>query len=178
MAEVLLSLGSNVDREKHLRFALEKLSESLVGLSVSPVFESEAIGFEGDAFLNMVVLGQTELSLSALSSELKALEQACGRKPGSERYAPKVLDIDILTFDQQVGCFDGIELPRPEILYNAFVLWPLAELVPDKKHPELGVSYQQLWSCCEHLQKIEPVYFEWRGQALTANALLCSAANT
>ncbi len=177
MAEVLLSLGSNTEREKHLQFGLEQLSELLTDFRVSPVFESEAVGFVGESFLNLVIQGKTELTLEQLSSELKSLERVCGRQPGSERFAPKVLDIDILTFDVLAGCFDGIELPRSEILYNAFVLWPLAELVPDQKHPVLGISYKQLWFDCEHKQSITPVAFEWRGQNLTSKELLAATAN-
>ena len=78
------------------------------------------------------------------------------------------LDIDILTYDQCVGLVDGVALPRGEILFNAFVLWPLAEIAPDELHPLAALSYGELWQNYEHnRQALWPVSFHWRGSELT-----------
>ena len=170
LTPVLLGLGSNVQREQHLCAALELLSEILFEMQCSPVFESEAVGYRGDHFFNLVVSGQCALSLAELNARLKKIEQDNGR------YAPDrvglPLDVDILSFGEQVGVFDGISLPRGEILKNAFVLWPLALLVPEQRHPQDGRTYAQLWQALSIDQHLWPVAMQWRGQDLTPASLL------
>lgn len=172
LTPVLLGLGSNTLREQHLCAALDALAEILSDMRCSAVFESEAVGYRGDHFFNLVVFGQCALSLSALNLRLKAIENDNGRYSPNRVGLP--LDIDILTFGEQVGEFDGINLPRAEILKNAFVLWPLALLVPEQRHPQDGRSYAQLWQSLNIQQRLWPVAMSWRGQALTPAALLAA----
>lgn len=145
MALVYLGIGSNIDPHQNIKSGLDHLAEIFSEVSASPIFESEAIGFDGDNFLNLVVSIYTSLSVGELSKQLRAIEDAHGRLRKCERFSKRTLDIDILTYDDQVGCYDGIELPRDEIVKNAFVLWPLAELAPQACHPASGLSYQSLW---------------------------------
>ena len=130
MTMVFLGVGTNTDREHHLGRGLDALKQLLGALDVSPVFESAAVGVLGHRFLNMIVGAQTHLSLLDLTSGLKAIEAACGRRdsPSPGRIT---LDIDILTYGDLAGEHQGLTLPRPEVLRNAFVLWPLALLAPD-----------------------------------------------
>ena len=83
--------------------------------------------------------------MATLSTYLKALEDQHGRRRDTPRFSARTLDIDILTYDNVTGSVEGVLLPRQEILENAFVLWPLAELAPKEKHPVMGVSYAELW---------------------------------
>jgi len=80
------------------------------------------------------------------------------------------LDIDILTYDDLTGVVEGVELPRGEILENAFVLCPLAELAPEGVHPALGERYSALWEGYDRAsQPLDRVGFEWRGRAVRAS---------
>ena len=79
--QVFIGVGSNVDRHRHIRAGLAALAETFGDLAVSPVYESEAVGFDGSPFFNLVVGGHTEQSVAELSRCLKAIELANGRKP-------------------------------------------------------------------------------------------------
>jgi len=168
MVRVYLGLGSNIDRERHILAALDALSAQFGQLLLSSVFESQAVGFEGDPFYNLVVGIDTDWPVSRLSGYLKALEDRHGRRRDGPRYSGRTLDIDILTYGQQSGIVDGVTLPRGEILHNAFVLWPLAELAPDELHPLVGQRYGDLWRAYDRRrQALWPVSFNWRGKELT-----------
>lgn len=146
MAQVYLGLGSNIKPRDYIRAGLEHLEKIFGQVEISPVFESEAVGFEGDNFLNLVVSIGTSLPVGELSKILRKIEDDNDRLRKCERFSKRTLDIDILTYDNYVGCYDGVELPRDEILKNAFVLWPLAELTPHGRHPQTGETYADLWA--------------------------------
>jgi 2-amino-4-hydroxy-6-hydroxymethyldihydropteridine diphosphokinase len=168
MAKVYLSLGSNIDRYQHITAALDALDSTFGDLEISSVYESDSVGFKGSSFLNMVVGLETDWSVGELSRWLKNLEDQNGRKRGGPKFAPRTLDVDVLTYDNRIGVIDGVELPRGEILYNAFVLWPLAEIAPDVTHPISKASYEYLWSEYDKTQQIlEPVEFSWRGRSIS-----------
>ncbi len=162
MAKVFLSLGSNIDRYRNITAGLNALAEKFGELQLSPVYESEAVGFEGDHFLNLVVGLETPLSVAALSEQLKKIEQDNGRRRDLPRFSARTLDIDILTYAHQVGLVDGVKLPRDEILHNAFVLLPLAEIAPDEVHPVENLSYAALWQAFDQKsQLLWRVDFNW-----------------
>lgn len=161
MARVYLSLGSNIDRYRHLTAALDALAEKFSDVVVSTVYESEAVGFDGDNFLNFVACVETSDSVLELSQFLKKIEDSNGRDRNSPRFSARTLDIDILTYAKEVGVIDGVTLPRAEITENAFVLQPLAELASAELHPVLGVSYLELWQQYSVAQKLWPVDFTW-----------------
>ncbi|MDG5499791.1 2-amino-4-hydroxy-6-hydroxymethyldihydropteridine diphosphokinase [Marinobacter sp. BGYM27] len=170
-ARVYISIGSNIERERHIHAALNALAEHYGRLTVSSVYESEAVGFDGEHFLNLVVGLQTEESVSTLSRFLKALEAENGRHHDAPKFSARTLDLDILTYDDRVGVFDGVELPRSEILTNAFVLCPLAEIAPVDQHPVNGQNYTELWSQYARDQKLWVVPFSWRGEVISPRAI-------
>lgn len=175
MTAIFLGIGSNSDRDVHLARGLEALQQLLGPLDLSAVFESEAVGVLGRRFYNMVVGAETHLSLSDLNCALKAIEAACGRRdsPSPGRIT---LDIDILSYGGLVGVHAGQTLPRPEVVRNAFVLWPLALLAPQAVLPGSSKSYAELWAAWQGDQQLWPVPFEWKGQPLTSPTLLEAAA--
>jgi 2-amino-4-hydroxy-6-hydroxymethyldihydropteridine diphosphokinase len=144
MRRVYLSLGSNVEPRRHLRNALQALRQSFGRVEVSPVYESIAVGFEGDNFLNLVVAVDTELAVAQLSRELRQIESANGRRRDVPRFSSRTLDIDILTYGDVVGVIDGVQLPRPEIEQYGFVIKPLADIAANGRYPLTGASYQQM----------------------------------
>lgn len=167
MARVYLSIGSNREREHHVTVALDALWQQFGELTISSVYDSEAVGFDGEAFLNLVVGLDTSWSVAALSDWLKSLEDRHGRKRNVPRFSARTLDIDILTVDQQVGRPAGVELPRGEILSNAFVLRPLAEIAPDERHPVDGRRYADLWAAYDQHQPLHPIPFQWQGKTIS-----------
>lgn len=160
MPRVYLGLGSNIEREHHIRAALRALEAAFDLLLVSPVYESEAVGFAGSNFYNLVVGIDTELPVGELSAFLRGIEDANGRVRGGARFAPRTLDIDILTYGNACGEIDGVQLPRDEILKNAFVLRPLADIAPNDRHPETTRPYAEHWEAYDHRrQKLWPIEF-------------------
>jgi 2-amino-4-hydroxy-6-hydroxymethyldihydropteridine diphosphokinase len=172
MTRVLLGLGSNVQREQHLNAGLDALQQLLGDMQCSPVFESLAVGYKGDNFYNLVVAGDTELPLMELDRRLKFIEADNGRYAPDRKGLP--LDIDVLIYGDLVGNFHGLELPRPETLKNAFVLWPLALLVPELRHPLAARRFGDLWQASTIDQKLWPVPFCWKGTELTPADLMRS----
>lgn len=168
MTQVWLSLGSNVDRHKNITAALDALSLLLDDMVISRIFESESVGFAGRNFFNLVVGGNTSLGVGELTQKLKAIEDENGRVRTGPKFSPRTLDIDILLFGDAVGVIDGVELPRDEILKNAFVLWPMAELAPALKHPLVQKNYDVLWAEYNKAsQKLWPIDFIWQSKTIS-----------
>ena len=142
---ILISLGSNVDREHYTQAGITALAQYLTDVRLSSTYESEAVGFSGAAFYNLVMSAYTEMSITEVGRFFKDIEHQNGRTRTDIKYAPRTLDIDLLTYDDVV-CVEPVVLPRPEIEYHAFVLAPLAELVPDEVHPTTKLSYAQMWA--------------------------------
>lgn len=163
MALVYLSLGSNIDRERHIGAALDALGKHFGSLEISTVFESVAVGFEGDSFYNLVVGIHSGLAVGEIAKVLKHIEDCNGRDRSAPKFGPRSLDIDILTVDNLAGEIDGIKLPRNEVLKNAFVLQPLAELAADMIHPVTNKTMGQHWQEFDKTsQQLWPVKFEWQ----------------
>jgi 2-amino-4-hydroxy-6-hydroxymethyldihydropteridine diphosphokinase len=168
MPLVYVSIGSNIEQEKHIVAALDALQKSFGELQLSSIYESEAVGFGGENFYNLVAGFHCDLTVGELSVALRAIESANGRLRNGPKFSSRTLDIDILTYDDAVGEVDGIVLPRDEILHNAFVLLPLAEIAPDAIHPVTGQSYRSLWQQYDHnRQKLWPIHFVWRGRNIS-----------
>lgn len=145
MAQVYVSIGSNIDKQKNIAGCLQSLADQFGALVLSPIYESEAVGFDGDNFYNLVARFETDLSVGQLNDALKAIEDEFGRERSGPKFSGRTLDIDILTYDDLVGEFDGVQLPRDEITKNAFVLLPLNDIAAEAVHPELQVTYGRLW---------------------------------
>jgi len=145
MASVYVSIGSNIDREQNIRSGLRSLQQVFGNLQLSSIYDSEAVGFDGAAFYNLVAGFNTLLDVDTVVLRLREIEDAHLRRRDGPRFSSRTLDIDLLLYDDLVLNEAGLKLPRAEILYNAFVLAPLAEIAPALKHPLNGMVYADLW---------------------------------
>lgn len=144
-AKVFVSIGSNVAREHNIRSCIRALRACFGELQLSTLYETPAVGFSGDPFYNLVASFDTSLGVDELVAVLRKIETEHGRERQQERFAARTLDIDLLLYDDVIRHDGTVSIPRDEITKYGFVLGPLAELAGQRCHPELGVSYQQLW---------------------------------
>lgn len=146
MKTAYLSLGSNLgDRESNLRQAIGRLGDLGSVQTVSAFYETEPVGVEREQawFLNCIVTLQTELHPRQLLHHILALEQTMGRLR-VEPKGPRIIDIDIIFFDDVVVDSPGLTIPHPAMHQRRFVLEPLAEIAPEFLHPLLGQSVREL----------------------------------
>ena len=145
MAQVYVSIGSNIERRKHVASALQLLADEFGPLLQSPVYECPAVGFESAPFYNLVVGFETALGPGAVRDSLHAIEERNGRDR-TARLGARTLDLDILLYDDLVMNVDGVVLPRDDITRYAFVLGPLAEIAGSLRHPVSGKRFAELWA--------------------------------
>jgi 2-amino-4-hydroxy-6-hydroxymethyldihydropteridine diphosphokinase len=162
MAHIYISLGSNIEKERYVGLGLDSLAEVLGTLQVSSLYECEAVGFEGPEFYNLVVEANTSMPLEQLTEKLRTIEYFHGRSPEAKKFSPRTLDLDLLLYDDLIT-EQPAQLPRAEILHNAFVLWPLAEIAGHIVHPIAKKTYQQLWQEFDKsTQKISQLPLTWQ----------------
>lgn len=161
MARLFIGVGSNQDREKHIRAGTRALKNTFHNLQVSTIYENRAIGFEGDNFYNLVIGCHTELELGQVLSQLRRIEDENGRDRNQPRYSPRTLDLDLLLYDDLIIENSEVQLPRSDIKRYAFVLRPLADIAGDLCDPVSGKAYSQLWSEFDQSQQeLRPVDLE------------------
>ena len=152
-----MGLGSNINAQENINKAKIVLTERFENARFSQTFESEAVGFDGDNFLNLVAEVEVKSSLKVLIKQLKEIEDALGRVREGAKFSSRHIDIDILLFGDLV-CSQPIILPREEIRHNAYVLWPLSQLAPERIEPGGELTYSQLWDDFDKsLQKVNPI---------------------
>ncbi len=162
MATIYISLGSNIDREMNTRAGVASLREQFGELQLSSVYESEAVGFEGSSFYNMVIAASTEKSVQQVAAILREIEDANGRDRSGPKFSSRTLDLDLLLYDDLIIDEGGLQIPRDEILKRAFVLWPLAEIAPGLVHPQANKSYADLWEAFDKSkEKLAPISFQF-----------------
>ncbi len=145
MVAVYLGLGSNLgDREDNLRRAVSLLSRRASLIALSSVYEAEPWGYASQpAFFNMACLLETSLSPQDLLELAQGVERDLGRVP-SFRYGPRVIDVDILLYGDEVIETPRLQVPHPRLWQRSFALTPLAEIAPGLAHPILGTSIADL----------------------------------
>jgi len=145
--QVYLSLGSNIgDRPKNCLKAIETLGkiEGTKILSQSSLYETDPVGYEDQApFINMAVKIQTTMNARDLLSHIKSIETSLGRIK-TFKWGPRLIDVDILFFDDEIISEQGLKVPHPAMMDRAFVLLPLAEIGKNKIHPVKGITVDQM----------------------------------
>ncbi len=161
MARVSVSIGSNIDSERNIREAIARLREQYGELTLSPVYQTAAVGFDGDDFLNLVAAFATGQDVHTVVESLKAIEELMGRDRHQPKFSARLIDLDLLTYDDLVLEEGAVEVPRGEILHYAFVLKPLSDIFGDQLHPELNKTYRELWQAMQaEAGRIEEIKFE------------------
>lgn len=145
MAQVYVSVGSNLDRERNIAIALQVLTDRYGELQQSSVYESAAVGFDSAPFYNLVLGFSTQESPQVIQDQLHAIEDRCGRQRTATLSA-RTLDLDLLLYDDRVMADGKLVLPREDINRYAFVLGPLAEIAGTARHPVTAVSYADMWA--------------------------------
>jgi 2-amino-4-hydroxy-6-hydroxymethyldihydropteridine diphosphokinase len=144
---VFIGLGSNLgDKEKNLQGAIAHLQKnrSITIVSISPFYNTEPQGYEDQPdFLNCVVKVLTALEPEELLATIKGIEKKMGRKE-TQRWRPRVIDLDILFYDTLIVRNNGLRIPHPEAHKRWFVLKPMSDIEPDFEHPVLKKSIRQL----------------------------------
>jgi 2-amino-4-hydroxy-6-hydroxymethyldihydropteridine diphosphokinase len=140
MPTAYLSLGSNLgDRAANLRAALESLESAELHITaVSSIVETVPVGETTEPvpdYLNLVAEAETSLPPEALLIHTQSVEKALGRVP-TFRWGPRIIDIDILVYDQVTLESERLTIPHPRLFERAFALLPLAELAPDLRFPD------------------------------------------
>ena len=145
MSKVYVSVGSNIDRERNVERALADLRQTYGELEQSRTYETQAVGFDGDPFYNLVVAFNTDESPQDVAKYLRDIEDAHGRDRTGGKFSSRNMDLDLLLYDDLVLEEEGLHLPRKEILEYAFVLKPLAEIAGEMKHPVTGFKFAAIW---------------------------------
>ena len=123
--QYFLSLGSNINAETNIIFAIEQLNKILTNTKFSSIHKTKAEGFEGDDFLNLVVAGESELDFDQLNQKLKEIENQSGRERDVPKFSARTLDIDIiLQIDEDEIIYESYEIEK-----YSFVSEPLKEIL-------------------------------------------------
>lgn len=145
MPDAFIAAGSNVEPVKNLKLALAELARSYQPLKISPAYRNQAVGFDGDDFVNLVVGFAVQHDVQRVRARLQEIEALCGRPRAAPKWAPRAMDLDILLFGDEVRNEAGLVLPRPDLVRRAYMLKPLVDIAPDVRHPLLEKPMQEIW---------------------------------
>lgn len=142
MRRVFLSLGSNIEPEKNVVRALEELRRRFTVVAVSPVYRTAPVGDPDQPdFLNLAVELACDEDPEVVHEALRGIEALLGRRRDPQRpLGPRTMDLDLVLADGLIGTFGTLKLPSPQLSREAFVAVPVADLAPNLRHPETGLS--------------------------------------
>ena len=152
MKKVFLGIGTNLgNKESNLEQAAARIKEYIGPvLKSSAIYETEPWGFQAkDEFLNMVVKVETNLTPSGLLGRILMIESLLGRVRGEKQYSSRLIDIDILLFEDMIVNKESLKIPHPLLHERKFVLVPLCEIASEFIHPVLKKSIADLLNICE-----------------------------
>lgn len=145
MPRVYVAVGGNIDPEARLLRAARELRRRFPGTRFSSCYRNPAFGFDGADFYNAVAGFDTQSAVEELLPQFHAIEASCGRRRDAPKWAPRAMDIDLLLYGDTVAETPVYRLPRPDLLRRSYMLGPLAELVPELRHPVTGRTMDDHW---------------------------------
>ena len=158
--KVYLGIGSNLeDREGNLREAITRINERVGKITgTSSIYETEPWGFQSDKmFLNMAVASETSLKPHDMLAIIQNIETRMGRVRGENQYTSRIIDIDILLYDDKVVNSSDLKIPHPLMQERKFVLVPLAEIAPDLVHPVFNETISELLAGCSDTSEVHQI---------------------
>ena len=147
---VYVSIGSNIDKSRNMVSCVRMMREIFDELKLSPVYESNAVGFEGESFYNMVAAFKTDRSPFSIANKLRDIERHHHRKRNKNQLESRTLDLDQILHGELIINENGVRIPHDDIVRYAFVLRPLADIASHRQHPALNKTYKELWSGFDH----------------------------
>ena len=157
MAEVYILLGGNLgDKPKIFEDTRKQISERIGYVTrLSSVYVTEPWGFTSELFWNQALIAETKLTPYEVLKQSQAIEITMGRITKSTHYIARVMDIDLLFYDELQLNTPNLTLPHARMQERKFVLIPLNEIAPDKRHPVSGLSIGEMLRKCPDLLKVE-----------------------
>ncbi|PTM07448.1 MAG: 2-amino-4-hydroxy-6-hydroxymethyldihydropteridine diphosphokinase [Bacteroidetes bacterium] len=160
LKNIYISLGSNKgDKFKNLQSAIDAIHQKIgYVLSISKVYKSSALGFEGDSFLNACISVETTLKPKATMQLLLNIEKQLGRtRKKTSGYESRIIDLDIIFYDDEIVNTKLLTIPHPEMHKRQFVLKPLCDIAPQFVHPKKKKEVNVLLEKCKDESIIEPI---------------------
>ena len=157
---VLIGIGSNTgDRVTYLQSAIDAIHTQIGSIDqLSNLYQTPALGFEGEDFINGCLKVSTQLEASQVLDKLLAIEQSLGRTRHEDgQYHSRTIDLDLLFYDRLISKSERLELPHPRLHNRRFVLQPLADIAPNFEHPVLKTSICTLLENCEDESLLTPL---------------------
>ena len=143
MSLITISLGSNIEPQLNLEKATNEIAKFATLEKTSKIYKSKSVGFEGNDFLNQVILCEVKVELEETYVKLKKIDTEMGRVKHVNKFSDRLIDLDLLTFNDEIS--EGkITLPHNDILKYSFVLVPFAEIYPEFIHPVNQKSIETL----------------------------------
>ena len=143
MSLITISLGSNIEPQLNLEKATNEIAKFATLEKTSKIYKSKSVGFEGNDFLNQVILCEVKVELEETYLKLKKIEKEMGRVKNVNKFSDRLIDLDLLTFNDEISK-GKITLPHNDILKYSFVLVPFAEIYPEFIHPVNQKSIETL----------------------------------
>jgi len=156
LTSVYIAIGSNQgEKERYLQSSIDEVYNKIGSVTeVSAVYETPAWGFEGQSFLNACLKVNTRLGAKTVLKNIQDIETNFGRIRSKKGYQNRTLDLDILFYGQDIIEEFYLKIPHPELSKRDFVLYPLADIAPQKKHPVTGETIELLKSKLQPESKI------------------------